>query len=175
MPPVRYQDGRQRRDRDGSALVPPESMNQRRSHDFVSDQLPEGQRFHILAIVDGCRTSASAKCPDTSLSHRRVVRELDHTSPQASHRQRSSGGNDTELTSNAIPRMTLPALAGIASPRASRSRPPFESFNSRLRDGLLTRCPLRSMPHAQAMLEARRHVLKGAGDDGRGDNRTDPI
>jgi putative transposase len=56
-----------------AALAP----NQRWSLDFVSDQLTDGRRFRILAVVDDCTRECLALVADTSLSGRRVVRELD--------------------------------------------------------------------------------------------------
>ena len=51
--------------------------NQRWSLDFLFDQLTDGRRFRILAVVDDCTRECMALAADTSLSGLRVARELD--------------------------------------------------------------------------------------------------
>ncbi len=46
--------------------------------DFVSDQLTDGRRFRILTVIDNCTRECLALAADTSLSGRRVARELDN-------------------------------------------------------------------------------------------------
>lgn len=55
----------------------PQAANQRWSLDFVSDQMTDGRRFRILAVVDDCTRECLGLVPDTSLSGKRVARELD--------------------------------------------------------------------------------------------------
>jgi putative transposase len=43
----------------------------------VHDQLAGGRRFRILAVVDDCTRECLALIADTSISGRRVARELD--------------------------------------------------------------------------------------------------
>src|SRR6201993_3174535 len=50
--------------------------NARWSLDFVHDQLACGRRFRILNIVDDVTRECLAAIPDTSISGRRVAREL---------------------------------------------------------------------------------------------------
>ena len=50
--------------------------NQRWSLDFVHDQMASGRRFRVLNIVDDVTPECLAAVPDTSISGRRVVREL---------------------------------------------------------------------------------------------------
>ena len=50
--------------------------NVRWSLDFVHDQLGDGRRFRILAIVDDCTRECLALVADTSISGVRVAREL---------------------------------------------------------------------------------------------------
>jgi putative transposase len=52
-------------------------VNARWSADFVHDQLAGGRRFRILAVVDDCTRECLALIADTSISGRRVARELD--------------------------------------------------------------------------------------------------
>jgi putative transposase len=76
--------------------------NDRWSLDFVSDQLAGGRRFPILAIFDDCTRECLTSVADTSLTGRRVARELDL--PIATHGKPKAvvSDNGTELTSNAI-------------------------------------------------------------------------
>ena len=50
--------------------------NQRWSLDFVHDQMASGRRFRVLNVVDDVTRECLAAVPDTSISGRRVVREL---------------------------------------------------------------------------------------------------
>lgn len=50
--------------------------NARWSLDFVHDQLACGRRFRILNVVDDVTRECLAAIPDTSISGRRVAREL---------------------------------------------------------------------------------------------------
>ena len=61
----------------------PLAPNQRWILDFVSDQLTDGRRFRILAVVDDCTRECLALVADTSLSGLRVARELDASSLRA--------------------------------------------------------------------------------------------
>jgi len=50
--------------------------NARWSLDFVHDQFAGGQRFRVLNVVDDVTRECLAAVPDTSISGRRVAREL---------------------------------------------------------------------------------------------------
>jgi putative transposase len=50
------------------------AANERWSLDFVSDQLTDGRRFHILTVVDDCTRECLVLVADTSLSGVRVAR-----------------------------------------------------------------------------------------------------
>ena len=51
-------------------------VNARWSLDFVHDQFARGRRFRILNIVDNVTRECLAAIPDTSISGKRVAREL---------------------------------------------------------------------------------------------------
>ncbi len=55
----------------------PERANQRWSLDFVSDSLADARRFRILTVVDDHTRECLGLVADTSLSGKRVARELD--------------------------------------------------------------------------------------------------
>jgi putative transposase len=70
--------------------------------DFVHDQFCCGRRFRVLNIVDDVRHECLAAIPDTSISVRRVAREL---TDLISRRRRPGmfvSDHGTEFTSNAI-------------------------------------------------------------------------
>jgi hypothetical protein len=54
----------------------PEGPNSRWSTDFVHDQLANGRRVRVLTIIDDVTKECLAAVPDTSLSGKRVVREM---------------------------------------------------------------------------------------------------
>lgn len=54
-------------------MLVPLCPDERWSVDFVSDQLTDGRRFRILAVVDDCMRECLALVVDTSLSSMRVA------------------------------------------------------------------------------------------------------
>ena len=156
---VRRRGGRKRAMGTRRPIETPSAPNQRWSLDFVSDQLTDCRRFRILAVVDDCTRECLALVADTSLSGRRVARELD-----AIIRERGSrpdtivSDNGTEYTSNAILAWADEARVGwhYIAPGKPQQNGLIESFNGRLRDELLNETLFRSLPHARAVLEAWR-------------------
>ena len=76
--------------------------NARWSLDFVHDQFASGRRFRILNVVDDVTRECLAAIPDTSISGRRVAREL---TPLIARRGKPGmivSDNGTEFTSNAM-------------------------------------------------------------------------
>ena len=121
---VRRRGGRKRAIGTRRPMVTPLAGDQRWSLDFVSDQLTDGRRFRILAVVDDCTRECLALVADTSISGRRVARELDGIIGRRSRRPDTIvSDNGTELTSTRswAGRMR-PASAGTTSRPASRSR-----------------------------------------------------
>lgn len=76
--------------------------NQRWSLDFVHDQLVTGRRFRVLNIVDDVTRECLAAVIDTSISGRRVVRELGDLIARRGAPKMIVSDNGTELTSNAV-------------------------------------------------------------------------
>lgn len=74
---VRKRGGRKRALGMRAPAALPQAANQRWSLDFVSDALSDGRRFRVLCIVDDFTRECLTLVADTSLSGRRVVRELD--------------------------------------------------------------------------------------------------
>ncbi len=76
--------------------------NARWSLDFVHDQLACGRRFRILNVVDDVTRECLLAMPDTSISGKRVARELDKLIERRGKPGMIVSDNGTELTSNAI-------------------------------------------------------------------------
>ena len=76
--------------------------NARWSLDFVHDQSANGQRFRVLNVVDDVTRECLAAIPDTSISGRRVARELTALIERRGKPGMIVSDNGTELTSNAI-------------------------------------------------------------------------
>lgn len=74
---VRKRGGRKRALGTRRPMLVPERANERWSLDFLSDAFTDGRRFRILAVVDDHTRECLTLVADTSLSGRRVVRELD--------------------------------------------------------------------------------------------------
>ncbi len=99
---VRRRKGRKRAV--GARMPPPVVAlpNQRWSLDFVHDQLVTGRRFRVLNIVDDVTRECLAAVPDTSISGKRVVRELTKLIARRGKPSMIVSDNGTELTSNAV-------------------------------------------------------------------------
>src|SRR5271169_3829891 len=99
---VRRRGGRKRAIGTRRPIETPLAANKRWSLDFVSDQMTDGRRFRILTVIDNCTRECLALVADTSLSGRRVARELDNIVRQSGKPVTIVSDNGTELTSNAI-------------------------------------------------------------------------
>ncbi len=73
---VRKRGGRKRALGTRAPMLVPLLPNQRWSLDFVSDQFTDCRRFRVLTVIDDCTRECIALVADTSLSGRRVAREL---------------------------------------------------------------------------------------------------
>src|SRR5436309_5493859 len=73
---VRRRGGRKRAIGTRAPMAIPQEPNQRWSLDFLSDALACGRRFRLLNVIDDYSRECLACIVDTSLSGRRVVREL---------------------------------------------------------------------------------------------------
>ena len=73
---VRKRGGRKRASGTRAPMPIPTAPNELWALDFVSDQFVCGRRFRILAVYDVCTRQCLATVADTSLSGKRVAREL---------------------------------------------------------------------------------------------------
>ena len=155
---VRRRGGRKRAMGTRRPIEIPLAANQRWSLDFVSDQMTDGRRFRILTVIDNCTRECLALVADTSLSGRRVARELDAIIGQRGPPDTIVSDNGTEYTSNAILGWADETGVGwhYIAPGKPQQNGYNESFNGRLRDELLNETLFRSLPHARAVLETWR-------------------
>jgi transposase InsO family protein len=133
-------------------------VNARWSLDFVHDQFAQGRRFRILNVVDDVTRECLAAIPDTSISGRRVARELTAIIERRGKPGVIVSDHGTEFTSNAIlawaeeHRIEWHYIA----PGKPMQNGYVESFNGRMRDELLNETLFRSLPHTRLVLEAWR-------------------
>jgi putative transposase len=139
------------------APIPVEAKaNARWSLDFVHDQFACGRRFRILNVVDDVTRECLAAVPDTSISGKRVARELTTLIERRGKPGMIISDHGTELTSNAI-------LAWCADHRIdwhyiAPGKPMqngfCESFNGRMRDELLNESLFFGLDHARQVIGA---------------------
>ena len=130
--------------------------NQRWSLDFVHDQMASGRRFRVLNVVDDVTRECLAAVPDTSISGRRVVRELTELIAKRGKPGMIVSDNGTEFTSNAV--LAWCGEIGVEWHYIAPGKPMqngyVESFNGRMRDELLNETLFLSLDHARAEIAA---------------------
>lgn len=155
---VRRRGGRKRALGTRAPMTIPQGPNQRWSLDFVTDALADGRRFRVLAVVDDFTRECLALVADTSLSGRRVVRELDALTATRGRPLMVVSDNGTELTSTAVLRWSQEHELEwhYIAPGKPQQNAFVESFNGRLRDECLNETLFRSLDHARSALRAWR-------------------
>lgn len=130
--------------------------NQRWSLDFVHDQIVTGRRFRVLNVVDDVTRECLAAVPDTSISGRRVVRELTDLIALRGKPGMIVSDNGTELTSNAVLAWCgeLAVEWHYIAPGKPMQNGYVESFNGRMRDELLNETLFLSIDHARVEIAA---------------------
>ena len=153
---VRRRGGRKRALGTRAPMMLPDGPNVRWSLDFVHDQLGDGRRVRILAVVDDCTRECLALVADTSISGVRVARELDRLIATRGKPRMIVSDNGTELTANAILRWADDSRVAwhYIAPGKPVQNAFVESFNGRLRDELLNETLFRSLAHARARIIA---------------------
>ena len=99
---VRRRRGRKRATGARAPLLLPALPNTRWSIDFVHDQLACGRRVRILNIIDDVTKECLAAVADTSISGKRVARELDAVVARRGRPGMVVSDHGTEFTSNAM-------------------------------------------------------------------------
>jgi putative transposase len=128
--------------------------NERWSLDFVHDQFADGRRFRILNIVEDATRECLAAIADTSLSGKRVVRELDALIARRGRPTTIVTDNGTEFTSNAAIGWATTAKVDwhYIEPGKPTQNGFVESFNGRMRDELLNETLFFSLDHARSAI-----------------------
>jgi putative transposase len=113
--------------------------NARWSLDFVHDQFASGRRFRILNIVDDVTKECLGAIPETSISGRRVARELTAIIERRGKPGMIVSDHGTEFTSNAMLAWCKDAAIDwhFIAPGKPMQNGFIESFNGRMRDELL--------------------------------------
>ena len=128
--------------------------NARWSLDFVHDQFACGRRFRVLNIVDDVTRECLAAVPDTSISGRRVARELTDLVRRRGKPGMIVSDHGTEFTSNAI--LAWAKDAGVEWHYIESGKPMqngfCESFNGRMRDELLNETLFLGLAHARSLI-----------------------
>jgi putative transposase len=136
----------------------PQEPNQRWSLDFVSDALSCGRRFRVLCVIDDFSRECLATVVDTSLSGRRVARELDRIAETRGYPCMVVSDNGTELTSNAILKWQEERKVEwhYIAPGKPMQNGFVESFIGRLRDECLNEHLFAGLRHARHLIAAWR-------------------
>ena len=99
---VRRRKGRKRAIGVRAPILVEARPNARWSLDFVHDQMANGRRFRVLNVTDDTTHECLGAIPDTSISGKRVARELTAIIERRGKPGMIVSDNGTELTSNAI-------------------------------------------------------------------------
>ena len=118
---VRRRGGRKRAIGTRRPIETPLAANKRWSLDFVSDPMTDGRRFRILTVIDNCTRECLALVADTSLSGRRVARELDVIIRQRGRPGAIVSDNGTQYTFQCHPRLGRRHWRGLALHRARQA------------------------------------------------------
>lgn len=130
--------------------------NARWSLDFVHDQFACGRRFRVLNIVDDVTRECLAAIPDTSISGRRVARELTVLIATRGKPRMIVSDHGTEFTSNAILAWSKDHKVEwhYIAPGKPMQNGFVESFNGRMRDELLNESLFLCLDHARSLIAA---------------------
>ena len=118
---VRRRRARKRATGTRAPLVIAARPNARWSIDFIHDQMAGGRRFRILNILDDVTKECLAAIADTSISGKRVARELTALVAWRGKPEFIVSDNGTEFTSNAMLAWTQRAPGRLALHRARKA------------------------------------------------------
>jgi putative transposase len=151
---VRRRRGRKRAIGTRAPILVEARPNARWSIDFVHDQLASGRRLRILNILDDVTKECLAAVADTSISGKRVARELTALVARRGKPALIVSDHGTEFTSNAM--LTWAEEAKVDWHFIAPGRPMqngiCEAFNGRMRDELLNETLFRDLDHARSAL-----------------------
>ncbi len=151
---VRKRRGRKRATGTRAPILTVAAPNARWSVDFVHDQLGCGRRLRILNVVDDVTKECLAAVADTSISGRRVARELGALVERRGRPGLIVSDHGTEFTSNAM--LAWREASGVAwhfiAPGKPMQNGICEAFNARMRDEFLNETLFFGLGHARAAL-----------------------
>jgi putative transposase len=149
---VRKRRGRKRATGTRAPILTVAVPNARWSVDFVHDQLADGRRLRVFNVIDDVTKECLAAVVDTSISGRRVARELAAIVARRGKPDLIVSDHGTEFTSNAMLEWTQ--SVGVAwhfiAPGKPMQNGICEAFNGRMRDELLNETLFFSLSHARA-------------------------
>ena len=124
------------------------------SIDFVHDQLASGRRLRILNVLDDVTKECLAAVADTSISGKRVARELTALVARRGRPALIVSDHGTEFTSNAMLAWAKEARVDwhFIAPGKPMQNGICEAFNGRMRDELLNETLFRDLDHARSAL-----------------------
>jgi putative transposase len=144
--------------RRGQQPMPAQSLNERWSMDFMSDQLANRRRIRVLNVIDDCTRRCLASVVDTSISGVYVCRVLDqlvaiHGTPEA-----LLVDNGPEFRGKALDEWTYHygVRLDFIAPGKPTQNPYVESFNGKLRDECLNEHWFTSLADARRILSTWR-------------------
>ena len=151
---VRRRRGRKRATGTRAPLIGAAMPNARWSIDFIHDQMACGRRFRILNILDDVTKECLAAVADTSISGKRVARELTNLIARRGKPELIVSDNGTEFTSNAMLAWTSEHQVAwhFIAPGKPMQNGICESFQGRLRDELLNETLFFGIDHARSVL-----------------------
>ena len=151
---VRKRRSRRRAVGTRAPIVVEAAANARWSLDFVHDQFACGRQFRILNIVDDVTRECLAAIPDTSISGRRVARELTALIERRGKPGMIVSDNGTEFTSNAVFAWAHDnrVVWHFIAPGKPMQNGFCESFNGRMRDELLNESLFLGLDHARSRI-----------------------
>lgn len=151
---VRRRRGRKRATGTRAPILVEAKPNARWSLDFVHDQFGSGRRFRILNVIDDVTKECLAAIPDTSISGRRVARELDAIIARRGKPELIVSDHGTEFTSNAMLAWTQSAKVAwhFIAPGKPMQNGICEAFNGRMRDELLNETIFYDLDHARSAI-----------------------
>ena len=153
---VRRRKGRKRAVGVRAPILVEARPNARWSLDFVHDQMANGRRFRILNITDDITHECLGAIPDTSISGKRVARELTAIIERRGKPGMIVSDNGTELTSNAIFAWSRDHEIDwhYIAPGKPMQNGYVESFNGKMRDELLNETLFFCLDHARKAVTA---------------------
>lgn len=148
---VRRRRGRKRATGARAPIITVARPNARWSIDFVHDQFVHGRRFRILNVIDDITKEGLAAIPDTSISGKRVARELSALIDRRGKPGLIVSDHGTEFTSNAMLAWSSENHIDwhFIAPGKPMQNGICESFNGRMRDELLNETLFLDLDHAR--------------------------